>query len=378
MVEPGETKVKTEGIDETYEDNIMFSDEDYEGFAFVQDVACNVNDKAGTPDSWILLDSQSTVDVFKNKKLLKNIRDAKKTLSLHCNAGIATVKKILDLPGYDTVWFYEDGTANILSFNNVKKKYWVTYDSTAYDCFEVHKADGTKRVFKPSKKGLIYSCVNNNVALVTTVENNINKYTVREYSYAWKARDLQNIIGRPSTQDLISYADKNFIPNCPVTRQDVLRAEDVFGPNIGSTKGKTTYTTQEHVKIHPKDITQEIMDKHGEVILAIDIMFINKIPFVMMASLNIHFGTAELVKDMKNNTLITSIEQVIQAYQTCCFKIQAILADGQFQHIQQIIEQKGIRLNICAAYEHIPEIKRYIRTVKERVRSIATTLPFKR
>jgi len=60
----------------------------------------------------------------------------------------------------------------------------VTYDSTAYDCFEVHKADGTKRVFKPSKKGLIYSCVNNNVALVTTVENNINKYTVREYSYA--------------------------------------------------------------------------------------------------------------------------------------------------------------------------------------------------
>ena len=62
----------------------------------------------------------------------------------------------------------------------------MTYDSTAYDCFEVHKADGTKRVFKPSKKGLFYSCVNNDVALVTTVENIINKYTVREYSYAKK------------------------------------------------------------------------------------------------------------------------------------------------------------------------------------------------
>ena len=73
----------------------------------------------------------------------------------------------------------------------------MTYDSTAYDFFEVHKADGTKCVFK-----LFYSCVNNDVTLVTTVENNINKYTVREYSYAKKARDLQNIIGRPSTQDL--------------------------------------------------------------------------------------------------------------------------------------------------------------------------------
>jgi len=108
--------------------------------------------------------------------------------------------------------------------------------------------------------------------------------------------------------------------------------------------------------------------------LAIDAMFINKIP----TSLNIHFGTAELVKDMKNNTLVTSIEQLVQVYQTRGFKIQAILTDGQFQHIQQIIEQIGIRLNICAANEHVPEIERYIRTVKERVRSIATTLPFKR
>jgi len=30
---------------------------------------------------------------------------------------------------------------------------------------------------------------------------------------------------------------------------------------------------------------------------------------------NIHFGTAELIKDIKNNSLITSIEQVTQAYQ---------------------------------------------------------------
>jgi len=101
----------------------MFSEKDYEGFAFVQDVACNMNDKAGIPDSWILLDSQSTVDMFKNKKLLKNICNAKKALSLHCDAGIATGNKIRDLPGYGTVWFYEDGIANILSLNNVKKKY---------------------------------------------------------------------------------------------------------------------------------------------------------------------------------------------------------------------------------------------------------------
>jgi len=83
---------------DSYEDNSMFDDEDYEGFAFIQDITCNMNDKAMIPDSWMLLYSQSTVDIFMNKKL-KNIRDAKISLLLHCNAGIATVSKVGDLPG---------------------------------------------------------------------------------------------------------------------------------------------------------------------------------------------------------------------------------------------------------------------------------------
>jgi len=163
-----------------------------------------------------------------------------------------------------------------------------------------------------------------------------------------------------------------------VTRQDILKAEDIFAHNIGSGKVKTTYTTQKHVEVNLQDIPQEIMEKHGKITLAIDIMFINKIPFIMTMSCNICFGTAELIKDMKNNTLVTSNKQVVQAYQAHGFRLKAILADGQFIHIQQIIKQKGITLNICAGNEHIGEIERYIRTVKERVRSIATALPFER
>jgi len=68
--------------DESYEEVDIFSKDDNEGFAFIQDVTCNMNDKAGTPDIWILLEIQSTVDLFMNKKLLKNIHDMKKALSL--------------------------------------------------------------------------------------------------------------------------------------------------------------------------------------------------------------------------------------------------------------------------------------------------------
>jgi len=68
--------------DDSYEDSAMFSEDNYKGFAFLQDVTPKMNDKVGIPDSWILLDSQSTVDMLMNKTLLKNIHDAK-TLFLY-------------------------------------------------------------------------------------------------------------------------------------------------------------------------------------------------------------------------------------------------------------------------------------------------------
>jgi hypothetical protein len=67
------------------------------------------------PKTWILLDNQSTVDVFNNGALLNNIRKSKTFMDIHCNAGVTSTNMVGDLPGYGTVWYHPIGIAKILS-----------------------------------------------------------------------------------------------------------------------------------------------------------------------------------------------------------------------------------------------------------------------
>jgi len=39
------------------------------------------------------------------------------------------------------------------------------------------------------------------------------------------------------------------IPNCNTMQQDILRAEDIFRPNLGSVMGKTTRNPTKHVNL---------------------------------------------------------------------------------------------------------------------------------
>ena len=85
-------KKKTRNEEENSEDSdkeAESSDDDYK-FTFLQyNVTCTIQDTEAIPKTWILLHSQSTVDVFSNPKLLTNICDTKRDLTLHCNVGKA-------------------------------------------------------------------------------------------------------------------------------------------------------------------------------------------------------------------------------------------------------------------------------------------------
>jgi hypothetical protein len=107
---------------------------------------------------WILCDHESTVDIFKDRSILNNIRRSNKPIRLKGIEGNSIeVNEEGELLGYGTVYYHPKVTANIISFFNLARRYKsVVYDSKVKDAFIVTRDDGSILEFGPSPEGLYY------------------------------------------------------------------------------------------------------------------------------------------------------------------------------------------------------------------------------
>ena len=285
-------------------------------------------------------------------------------MDIHCNTGVTSTNIVGDLLGYGTLWYYPNDIANILSLAQVRgRSYHVMYDSRNGHGFKVHKPDSTVCLFKQSTCGLFYmesTGDTDGVTLINTVANNCSSYTNRDYSRAVLARKLQKIIGQPSTCTFLTIVEKNLLPNCPITRKDILAAAAIFGCNVGFLKGKTVWQKPTRVEGFSVDIPSSIMSRHRSIVLASDIMFVNKIPFFMSISRHIKFGTAKMLQNQKKNTILTAIKQIKSIYMLRGFVISTLLMDGQFESLRGDLAELQISLNTVSNNEHVPDIERHI------------------
>jgi hypothetical protein len=99
--------------------------------------------------NFLLLDSQSTINLFSNPNHVDNVRPAAQPIQVHCSKGVMPTGNIADY-GNNDVYINPDGITNVLSLYLLGQKHHITCDSK--DCgsvFKVHTSKGL-REFKPT------------------------------------------------------------------------------------------------------------------------------------------------------------------------------------------------------------------------------------
>ena len=329
------------------------------------------------PNNWLLGDTCSTANIISDLSLLTNIRKAPHAIAVHCNAGTVLLDSWGDFGTFPKpVWYNPKGIANIMSLYEVSKHYRIEWDTDRGNHITVHTGPNPI-VFHPSEKGLYHHVLSDSGTtdiwtFFQTTKQQAEAYSKRQVERARAARKVQNILMFPSTRE---YMDKGIkqLRICTITRGDILAAEDIYGPNLGSLKGKTVRRNPsgQHGVIDP--VPEQIMRLHNNIHLAGDIFFINNLAFLLTMSRGVRFLTVEFLGSRQIDQIRKSLKSVMQVYHHRGFKITSLHADHEFEPLRPYFPM----LTTTGADDHVPDIERMIRTLKGRARSAYRLLPFK-
>ena len=214
--------------------------------------------------------------------------------------------------------------------------------------------------------------------MVSTVSENELNFTPRQRKRALEARRLYHIIGCPTVENFKHILRQHIIKNCPVTVEDVTIAEQIYGMDIGTLKGKTTRHKPVPVTTDLIEVPPEIKEQHADITLCVDVMFVNGFPMFTSIDRTLKFRALVPLVNRTESELFRAIDMVFRHYNIGGFRIKSIHCDQEFKPIMdKVSDELGIEMNYATTDEHVPEAERNNRTIKERIRATYHNLPFK-
>ena len=140
--------------------------------------------------------------------------------------------------------------------------------------------------------------------------------------------------------------------------------------------GKTVRRQSDAVITKPFPVLATILNYYKNVTLLVDVIHVNHILFLATVFKVIYCGTIKTLESMKIPTMEDEIKRVITMYTVRGFYyVASILVNIKFK----VIKNKGqlsATVNVVAKREHVLEMERFNRVIKEWTICYYTILPF--
>ena len=183
----------------------------------------------------LLVDNQSTVNLFWNKKYVKRVWTTDEFTTVKVNGETINTTRKSNVKVYGEVWFDEWDIINIFALKNINLNSRVTYNRNDYGLLTFHNHKIKELHFNMHKDGLNYHTINNrHVILVQTTSETESGYRKHHINNAKLARKLYAKVGNPHQKYFNNVIKPNLINNFLVTTEEANQSNKIYEPNISA------------------------------------------------------------------------------------------------------------------------------------------------
>ena len=155
----------------------------------------------------------------------------------------------------------------------------------------------------------------------------------------------------------------------------------IYGPDVESLKGKTVRSRPAPIEDMTRvNMPDTIKDLHPRINLSADFFFVQGIAFLHSISRGYDFRTIDHIKDFRTKydkmEMLAGVKACINVYHARGLEVTQLNTDNEFACIEEDI--RPVKLNVVAANEHVGNVERSTRTIKECTRCHIHRNPYKR
>lgn len=279
--------------------------------------------------------------------MTKNIHDDDELVKVHCGgtfwnqyavSELCDKLKHLPLP-QGPIYITKDGIEIWISLGQLAKHYQKTLDTNIENKFYVYNKDRSYIKFECRNDGLYCLDVDNgsgHTNFLTTVKNQKELFSNLDVKRAILARYIQECSCLPSNEDFSNGLETRGIKEYGVGHKHINIVSGIYGLSKHAVEGKSVQKTNKMSQDSTTtNLPPSILQKYGKIRLGVDVLHINRVPYMFSTAKHIKFMQCLCIRDKTLKIYIKTIKQTKSLYVLGDFKLKRCTRIGHLNHAKQ-------------------------------------------